>query len=306
VIRKLLPLFDQYAPDSATALRSQLTALASELPKRQIGDPTRSNQTSNLGPPPLPSPSDVLQRMQGQLDHAKTSNERDMIYRQAAAELALQGDARAIDLSNSIDDAKKRNEVRTFVDFELARFALKKKNLNETIRLAKKGQLTHLQRGWVYLQVVRLLARAEKPDKSEITTLLEETVEEARRMDDADPDKARLLFGAANQLFAFDEVRTWDLVGESIKAANGSEKFTGDKTAIFNMPLSMTPGSTFEMIYEEGFEVKGALQLLARSDLNRSLELARNFKRDSPRAFAILAVASSVLGKPSAQTREPR
>ena len=304
VIKKLLPMFDQYAPDSATALRAQLTALATELPKGGTDEQRQTSQTSKFGPPSLPSPADVLERMQEQLDHAKTSKDRDFICRQAAAELAEQGDARAIDISNKIDDAKMRNEVRTYVDFELAKFALKKKNFSEAVRLARKGQLTHLQRGWVFLQVVRLLAKDETPDKSEITALLEETVEVARRMDDGDPDKARVFFGVATQFFPVDEVRTWDLVSESIKAANAAEKFTGDKTSIFSMPLSMKAGTAFDTIGEEGFGIAPVMRLLANNDLNRSLEVVRSFKRDGPRAMGILAIASAILEKPSAQNPE--
>lgn len=306
VIKKLLPLFDQNAPDSATALRAQLTSLATELPKGRMNDQNRGADTSTFGPPSLPSPSDVLERMQNELDHAKTSKDRDFICRQAAAELADQGDARAIDVSNKIEDAKMRNEVRAYVDFQLARFALKKKDLTEAVRLAKKGQLTHLQRGWCYLQVVRLLTKAEQPDKSQITALLEETAEEARRMDDSDPDKARVFFGAATQFFPFDEVRTWDLVSESIRAANAAEKFTGDKTSMLSMPMSMKAGTAFDTISEEGFGVAPVMRLLAKNDLNRSLEVARSFKRDGPRAIGILAIANAILEEPLAQNREPR
>ncbi|MGZ8844440.1 MAG: hypothetical protein ACXW18_12315 [Pyrinomonadaceae bacterium] len=306
VIKKLLALFDQNAPDSATALRAQLTALASELPKGRMNDPGQSGDTENFGPPSLPSPSDVLERLQEQLDHTKSSKERDLLCRRAAAELADQGDARAIDVSNKIEDAKMRNEVRAYVDFQLARFALKKKDLTEAVRLAKKGQLTHLQRGWCYLQVVRLLTKAEQPDKSQITGLLEETGEEARRMDDSDPDKARVFFGAATQFFPFDEVRTWELVSESIRAANATENFTGDKTSMFSMPLSMKAGTAFDTISEEGFGIAPVMRLLAKNDLNRSLEVARSLKRDGPRAIGILAIANAILEEPLAQNREPK
>ncbi len=306
VIKKLLSLFDQNAPNIATALRSQLTALAAEMPKGRMNDPDQSGDTANFGPPSLPSPSDVLERLQEQLDRAKTPKARDSICREAAAQLADQGDARAIDVSNKIDDAKMRNEVRAYVDFQLAKFALKKKNVAEAVRLAKKGQLSHLQRGWCYLQVARLLAKADKPDKSEITALLEETVEEARRMDDGDADKARVLFGVATQFFALDETRTWDLVGESIKAANAAEKFTGDKTSMFSMPLSMKAGTAFDTISEESFGIAPVMRLLAGTDLNRSLEVVRNFKKDGPRAMGILAIASAVLEKPLTQNREAK
>lgn len=33
VVKRLLSLFDQYAPDSATALRAQLASMTTELPR---------------------------------------------------------------------------------------------------------------------------------------------------------------------------------------------------------------------------------------------------------------------------------
>src|SRR6202008_3568293 len=99
-----------------------------------------------------------------------------------------------------------------------------------------------------------------KADKLELIALLEEAVAEARRMDDTDPDKARVLFGATTQFFAFDEVRTWDLLSESIKAANAAEKFAGDNTAIFKIPLSMKAGAAFDTINEESFGITAVLR----------------------------------------------
>ena len=305
MIRRLLPLFDQYAPDSATALRAQLTSLATEIPKTRLGDPNRATQPSNFGPPSLPSPGDILQRLQDQLDHARNSKERDGFCRQAAAELAEQGDARALDIADKIDDTKLRDEVRGYVDFQLVRFALKKKDVTESVRLAKKGQLTHLQRCWAYLQAVRLLSKSEKRNQSEATALLDETIAEARRMDAEDSDRARVLFGATTQFLPFDEVRTWELITESVKSANSAEKFTGEMTSIFSMPMSMKAGMTFESISDDGFGIVPVLRLLAGRDLNRGLDVAKSFKRDGPRAVAILAISSAILEKPRAQNREP-
>ena len=305
MIRRLLPLFDQYAPDSGTALRAQLTLLATEIPNTRLGDPNRATQQSNFGPPSLPLPGDILQRLQDQLDHSRNSKERDRFCRQAAAELAEQGDARALDIADKIDDTKLREEVRGYVDFQLVRFALKKKDVTESISLAKKGQLTHVQRCWAYLQAVRLLGKSKKPNRTEVTVLLDETIAEARRMDAEDSDRARVLFGATTQFLPFDEVRTWELITESVKSANSAEKFTGEKTSIFSMPMSMKAGMTFESINEDGFGIVPVMRLLAGRDLNRGLDVAKSFKRDGPRAVAILAIASAILEKPRAQNREP-
>jgi hypothetical protein len=69
----------------------------------------------------------MLERMQDKLDHARSSRERDLIYGDVAAMLASQGDARAQDFAQKIEDSGRRGQVRQYVDFELVRFALREK-----------------------------------------------------------------------------------------------------------------------------------------------------------------------------------
>lgn len=87
IVKHLLPLFDQYAPDTAVALHAQLPALAS--------NPTVNNDRfSTPDTKPKPSARDVLEKMQDELDHAKTSRERDEIFAAASVKLAIKGDVR--------------------------------------------------------------------------------------------------------------------------------------------------------------------------------------------------------------------
>ena len=74
VIRRLLPLFDQYAPDTASALRAQLTALSGEQSKKFSGDDENSLLTKALQPedPALNS----VEELQDRIDHARSSAER--------------------------------------------------------------------------------------------------------------------------------------------------------------------------------------------------------------------------------------
>src|SRR5205814_9967297 len=137
------------------------------------------------------SPStDIIERMQDKLDHASTSRERDTICAYAASDLADQGDARAKDVADKIDDSEKRNKVRAYVDFQLVRFAFKKRDAKEALRLAKVGQLSHAERVWAYNQASRLLPKGEQ---TSAVDLLEESLLEAQRIEVSDPDRARAL-----------------------------------------------------------------------------------------------------------------
>ncbi|HEX7772922.1 MAG TPA: hypothetical protein VF435_10915, partial [Pyrinomonadaceae bacterium] len=80
IITRLLPLFEQYMPETAPALRSQLTAKEG----RNI-DATDALLTEGIK---SENYSDDIGDVQEQLDRARSSKERDEIYAAAAARLA--------------------------------------------------------------------------------------------------------------------------------------------------------------------------------------------------------------------------
>jgi len=289
VINRLLPLFDQYAPDTAVALRSRLKALTSDGPRRGLG-----NETPLLtqGLQPEETPINALESVQYRLDHANTSRERDRIYTDAAVALASQGDARAQTLADKIDDSDRRGQVRQYVDFQFVQLAIKKKEGLLVVRLALDGQLTHTQRVWAYTQAARLLMTSEGQRAREV---LEEATSEARRINQDDPDRVRSLIGIATLFASVDRVRAWEILDEAVKAANATEKFTGESMQLHFSMLMTTSGVKISSVAAEDFSLAGVLRSLAKDDLYRSISFAKSFKEDAPRATAILAIAKSIL-----------
>ena len=97
------------------------------------------------------------------------------------------------------------------------------------LRLAKAGELDHIQRVWAYTQAARLLM---KSDSARVSSLLEEAADEGRRIETSDPDRARALCGIATQFVTLDAKGTWELLNEAVRAANSTEKFDGTNTQI--------------------------------------------------------------------------
>ena len=289
VIKRLLPLFDQYAPDTASALRAQLAALTADPLKRAQGDDS-SLLVNGLRPDE--TGRHVLEKMQDRLDHAKTSRERDSIYADAAVTLANQGDPHAQDVADRIDDSDRRTQVRQYVDFEFVQLAIRKKEALEVARLAKGGQLTHTQRAWAYTQAARLLMNSQRPRALEF---LEEAADEARHVDGDDPDRTVLLIGVATQFVTADRVRAWEIISEVVKAANSTEKFTGERSELTFLMMATKSGVKFTRIGGKDFGLSEMLRSLTKVDLYRSVDLAKSFKNDAPRAVATLAIASAVL-----------
>lgn len=290
IVKRLLPLFEQFMPNTASALRAQLVALADDPQKKGMGD---DSSLLVMGLRPDDSGGSTLEKMQDRLDHAKTSNERDTIYTDAAVALANQGDKRAQDVADKIDDSDLRVQVRQYVDFNFVQRAIKKKDGEEAARLTRAGQLTHTQRAWAYTQAARIVMTSERPRALE---LLGEAVSEARRIDGNDSERALTLIGVATQFVAADPVRAWETMGEAIKAANSVEEFTGEKGHI-TFPLATKRGIVFSSVGGEDFRLSGVLRSLSKDDLYRAIDLAKSFKGDAARATATLAIARAILEK---------
>ena len=289
IVRRLLPLFDQYAPDMASALRSQLPTLAGTGAASSIGN---ESPLLSQGLKSKETAENTFENMQDRLDHAKTIQERDSIYADAAAAFANQGDLRAQELADRIDDSERRARVSQYVDFELVQFTIRKREASQVLRLAERGKLTHAQRVWAYTQAARLLM---KSDRWRALQILEDAANEARRISADDPDRARSLIAVATHFAPTDHVRAWEILGEAVKAANSSDKFSGDKTSLTFSLLPTRSGLNITSVSAEDFSLSGVLGSLTKDDLYRAIDLARSLKNDAPRAVAILSVAGAVL-----------
>lgn len=290
VIKRLLPLFEQNAPDTAVALRSQLIALARQ------GSNTIADYDDFLLTQGIAEEADsrtVLDRLQERVDNAKNERERDEIYSDAAAILAVAGDSAAPDIADKINDIYRREAARRYVDVSLLRVALVKKNSAAAQKLAKADSLTHPVRTWAYLQIARLLMSSHRNRALEI---LEEALTEAQRIDTDDTNRVHLMIGIARQFLEADTVRPWEVAAEAIKAASAVEEFSGEGCRL-SVPLITSSGLKLIELDVSALNLSVLVRLLAKQDLTRANDLAKSFKYEAPRAVATLAVASTALEK---------
>ena len=292
VIRRLLPLFEQHAPERAAELRTQMAAMAADVPQGMQSGENRAI-TNGITPD---NAGDPVERMQNRLDRARTAEERDAIYADVAVALAGQNDPRARDLVDKIEDTEMRKRVRAYIDFQTAQNALQERNAAEAARIAKSGELTSIQRVWVYTRAAGILLPGERARALE---LLETAGAEARRIGGADPDRARALVAVATGLVQADRVRAGETLDEAIKAANSSEGFTGEDSQL-GARLQTRSMVMVSNVNADDFDLLGAFRALAREDLLRAVQLAKTLTGESPRAVATLAIARSVLEKPTA------
>jgi hypothetical protein len=143
MLKRLGPLFDQYAPrEIAEAVHAQADALAQGLPddvRQRDDDPLRE------GIRPPQNPEDREKSLQDRIDRAKTAEERDALYIQMARLYVDKGDIRARDYTEKIDDSELRNKVRLYIDASLVIRAIDKKDVDLVFEVLKKGGSLALQ-----------------------------------------------------------------------------------------------------------------------------------------------------------------
>jgi hypothetical protein len=289
MIKRLLPLFEQFAPrDMTDAVRAQMEALGTAVPEEAR---QRDDDTMREGIRPRLTNEDREKTLLDRIDHAKTSEERDRLYLQLARMVGDNGELRARDYIDKIEDSELRQKTRAYVDFAMTLRAVDKKDTDLVFELVRTGELTHLQKAWALASAAKLLA---KTDHDKALAVIEDAAAEARRIEGSDPDRARALMAVANALLLNERGKSWDATYDAVKAANSSEGFTGED-GVLRIGLQTKGMSSMRSSGAPDFDVSGIFGELAKDDYNRSVELARGFEREAPRANAVLAIARSVL-----------
>ena len=290
VIKRLLPVYEQYDPELASSLRTQMTALASYVPNEFQQGP---NRAVTVGLQPDSVEGDPYERMQERLDHANNTDLRDAIYADYAVALTDKSNPRARELVDKIENAEMRKNVKAYTDFQLTQLAVRNKDVTEVTRLARTGELTSVQKVWAFTTAARLAAASEK---SRASDLLEEALAESRRISGGNPDKARALTAVAAGFGEIDPVRSWETLNEVIKAANSTDGFTGEDSQVSSR-LQTPQMVVATAATAEDFDLLSVFRILSRADLLRAIQVAKGFTGEAPRAVATLAIARSVLEK---------
>jgi hypothetical protein len=288
IATRLLPLFQQFAPDLASAISAQLAALGPEASRAtaNAGDRSINRGMSNDG-----QRDGMDDELKDRLDRARGTDERDRAYAFAAIRAAEEGDARARDLVDKIEDLDTRNGVRTYVDYFFIRSLLTKKRVDEALLLTRKADLPHTLRAHFITQVAAIVAGN---DRVRAMGLLDEALTEARRIDAGTPERVYCLVALLAQFSKLDKARGWELMNETVKAANAVADFTGEN------------GRTAQTL-EGKFSIRMTTELATATDLPnifvslaednfyQAIDAGKTFSGDAPRALVTIAIARAVL-----------
>jgi hypothetical protein len=287
-ILRLLPLFERFAPDYVPALRTQLAALSEPIYTEVFNPKTNEHLTEGLSAPAQTADAGAEQL---DLSKARNANERDAAYTTAAQNAATKGDELARDYADKIEDADLRRQVRAYIDFLLVTAAIETRQPEKVLRLVRSDYLTTFQRAWGLTEAARLFKKA---DPSRASDLLDEALTEARRIDDASPDRVRAFAAVASELYDIDTQRTWALANEIVKAANSAKGFTGEDS---RMGVRLKVGGTLaeKQFSATGINLGTIFGRLAKGDMYVAISTAQNLAAEGPRAAALISIARAVL-----------
>lgn len=287
---RLLPLFEQYAPDQVPALRALLSTLTQDVPAQYVAD--REGMLT-AGLTPVSAQVNDQRDPLSQLSSSSTSWERGVAYAKAARAAALKGDPHAHEYAEKIESEYLKRRVLAFVDFALLRDAIGKQKVDEAIRLARAGSFEPLQRVWAYTEIARILKRTSQTTAME---LLSDALTEARRINETSPERAYALLAVATRLTDVDPPRGWEVTAEAIKVANGMDGYTGEEGRV-ELRFDTNDNITILKGDASAFNLPNIFTRLAKDDFLRASSLAKALTGEYPRALSTIAVARSVLDK---------
>jgi len=292
VIRRLMPLFEQYAPkEVAEQLRAEMSVLGQGI-EADVRDLDEDNPIQPVNTPER-SAEDVEKSMLDRIERAKTSEERDALYTQLAARTAQKGDLRARDFAEKIEDSELRKQVKPYVDMNLAMKAVEKKDTDKALLLASKGELSHIQRVWLLTEAASAMPSS---DREQVLQTIAEALAEARRIDVSDPDRPRALVAVTNALLAVDRTRAWEMMLEVAKASNSAAGYNGEDGRL-TMQLRTKNMTSVRASTIDEFNLPGVFRALSQENATQAVEIARSFEGEAPRATALIAVARALLSE---------
>jgi hypothetical protein len=128
--------------------------------------------------------------------------------------------------------------------------------------------------------------------------ILDEALADARdHIDPASPERVRAFVAIATQMIQLDRARTWEVMLEVVKASNAAKEFTGEDARI-RRALQTRTATHWRRAAPSSRSTSTTSSPSSPPKTFRARSTSRStFEGESPRAFATLAVARSVLAK---------
>jgi hypothetical protein len=314
VTGRLLPFFeDSAAPHSvyAPTLRARQSELFNELEASRREQLTSQLGVNSLTPSgyvdPLRTQTDELAQM---TDPAERSSLALSIVRTAVRHRFWDRARRA---AAEIDDAERRQIALTYIQVHQIKDILrayedqKEDDYESVAKFVRGADVPPFAKAWGLAQAATIAARKrEARTPQNISELINEAESYAARVAQGTPERVAAYAVVTTAAAPLDATRAWELLRETVKAANEVKDFTGD-----NIALSLWADGNPAEVAAEDFEIEAeAFRLdeifatMAHLDFDKAMAEARALDGDVPQALAIIMVAKSRIQEPGVRSQK--
>lgn len=298
-IGRLLPYFEREAPRYVSDLRLRNSTLATGIEAGRRDTLDSQSELNSLTPE---RPGDLLRPQIDQLGRARDAEDRDRIafgIVKKAAQNRLWD--RAHRAAMEIEDLNLRRTALSYIatnqiaDLLRAFTDDKENNFDGMAKFVRNADVLPLASAWGLAQTSVIAKR--KGDMKSANALLDEAVTQAARTPAGTWQRVAAYTAVVRMAARIDAKRAWELMPEVVGAANAFDDLAGDEDSIEIDPGENDIFEALETLSVESdvFRVDGLFETMAQLDYEKALTLARSIGRETPRAFASLAIARVML-----------
>jgi len=278
-LMQLLPLFQRYEPQLVGEIGAQIAAL---------GPYDTTPNTSKETTPDIAGLS-TSETVAG-IEKLRSPKERNHYFFVAAKHAIDIGDfERATALASRIDEPDLKQATVELINFNQARTALKRGELDEASRIAS-AKLSRERSAIIYSQLAS--AWLERNNYVRASQEVNDAVAAATKTEDR-AQRARVYIYLAEGWAKRDKLRAFELLDAAIKDINAAERFDPiDDRITFKI---VTPLATETVVLNQGVSLLSNVSQLAGADFLRVLYLVRELRQASPRALSVIAACRAAL-----------
>ena len=285
-IARLLPLFQQYAPDYVPALNSQLSVLSVAAPENY-----KNGQEEMLHLGLQSENSRTVESILSKVPEASGNSERDTLYIEAIRLGSQTGDPQIRQLADKVEDRKLRESAQAFADLAVISNSINKKRTKEALEIFSDGRLLPLHRIWAATKLSALV-RSSDPDRAD--QLLDDSAEALTSFASDDPQRLYGLTCVADTFLKVNRIHFWNSLQDAISAANAIPTAELEST---KLAARLRTRNIIAMInvYEPSFSLVHLFELLAQEDIDLAVSTAGRLNGESASAAVNLGIARVAL-----------
>lgn len=294
-IGRLLPFFEREAAQHVAPLRLRSSTLVNEIEAGRRETLTSQFALSSLTPT---RPGDPLRAQVDQLGRARDTSDRDLIALGIVKKAAgLRMWDRAKRAASEIEETNLRRAALSFIAVNqiadlLRAFADdKEENFDGLAKFVRNADVPPLAGAWGLAQTAVIAARQGKLARA--AELIDEAEAYAARTPAGTRQRVAAYTAVARLAASFDMKRAWEILPEVVRAANSVEDYAGDEGSIDIAVEQNAEAEILEPLSVEAdiFRLDGIFATMAAQDYDKALAAARVLGKETPQAFASLAIA---------------